>query len=152
LDINNSTVTNISNIQDSSNASSSTNDLGKDSFFKILAAQLQYQDPMEGGDNTAYVAQLAQFSTLEQMENMNNNLLESIKRQDVQYANQLLGSEIIFAEGETLYQGIVEAYTIKNNEPYMVMGEKEFAISQIQAILSEKDNDLPVESEPETTE
>ena len=152
MDINNSTVSNLSNIQDSSNASSSTNDLGKDSFFKILAAQLQYQDPMEGGDNTAYVAQLAQFSTLEQMENMNNNLLESIKRQDVQYANQLLGSEIIFAEGETLFQGIVEAYTIKSNEPYMVMGEKEFTISQIQAILSEKDSVTPVESEPETTE
>jgi len=154
VDINNSIVSNVTNIQNSSNASASNNDLGKDDFFKILSAQLQYQDPMEGGDNTAYVAQLAQFSTLEQMENLNNNTLETIKRQDVMYANEILGSEVIFAEGETLYQGVIEAYTIKSNEPYFVMGEKEFGLNQIQAILGqqESETETPVVPEPLTTE
>ena len=52
--------------------------LGKDEFLKLLVAQLENQDPMEPMDDTEYIAQLAQFSTLEQMQNMNDNLEENL--------------------------------------------------------------------------
>ncbi len=52
--------------------------LGKDDFLKLLTVQLQNQDPMEPQDNTEMVAQLAQFSSLEQLENMNQNLASSL--------------------------------------------------------------------------
>lgn len=52
--------------------------LGKDDFLKLLAVQLQHQDPLEPQDNTEMVAQLAQFSSLEQLENMNRNLASSL--------------------------------------------------------------------------
>ena len=48
--------------------------LGKDDFLKLLVTQLQNQDPMNPTDSTAFVAQLAQFSSLEQMSNVNDNL------------------------------------------------------------------------------
>lgn len=52
--------------------------LGKDDFLKLLTVQLQHQDPLEPQDNTEMVAQLAQFSSLEQLENMNANLSSSL--------------------------------------------------------------------------
>lgn len=52
--------------------------LGKDDFLKLLTVQLQHQDPLEPQDNSEMVAQLAQFSSLEQLENMNRNLASSL--------------------------------------------------------------------------
>ncbi|WP_251860484.1 flagellar hook capping FlgD N-terminal domain-containing protein [Clostridium sp. Marseille-Q2269] len=47
-------------------------DLDKNAFFKILAAELSNQDPTNAKDGTEYVSQLAQFSSLEQMANLNS--------------------------------------------------------------------------------
>jgi flagellar basal-body rod modification protein FlgD len=55
--------------------------LGKDDFLKLLTAQLQQQDPTQPMDNTAFVAQLAQFSSLEQMNNVNDTLTKVLASQ-----------------------------------------------------------------------
>jgi flagellar basal-body rod modification protein FlgD len=55
--------------------------LGKDDFLKLLTAQLQQQDPTQPMDNTAFVAQLAQFSSLEQMNNVNDSLTKMLASQ-----------------------------------------------------------------------
>lgn len=44
--------------------------LDKDAFLQLLVTQMQYQDPLDPQDNSEYVAQLAQFSSLEQMTNV----------------------------------------------------------------------------------
>ncbi len=49
-------------------------DLGRDEFLKLLTTQLQYQDPMEPMQNSEFTAQLAQFSSLEQLFGVNENL------------------------------------------------------------------------------
>lgn len=49
---------------------STTSDLGKDAFLTLLVTQLRYQDPLDPQDNSAFIAQMAQFSSLEQMQNM----------------------------------------------------------------------------------
>ncbi len=46
------------------------NDLDKDAFLKLFVAQLQHQDPLDPQDNNEFISQMAQFSTLEQMNNM----------------------------------------------------------------------------------
>lgn len=74
--------TGVSNITTaaSTNATAGTgkSSLGKDDFMKLLIAQMKYQDPMNPQDGAQYAAQLAQFSSLEQLSNMNKTLESSI--------------------------------------------------------------------------
>ena len=49
-------------------------DLGKDAFLQLLVAQLKNQDPLDPQDNSSYIAELAQFSALEQMTNVSTHL------------------------------------------------------------------------------
>lgn len=54
-------------------------ELGKDAFLQLLVTQLRHQDPLDPQDNGEYIAQLAQFSSLEQMTNVASNL-ESLSK------------------------------------------------------------------------
>ena len=49
---------------------SSGDDLGKDAFLQLLVAQMQNQDPLEPTDNSKMVAELAQFTTIEELQNL----------------------------------------------------------------------------------
>lgn len=89
-------------------------------FLKLLVAQLKYQDPLSPQDNTAFVTQLAQMSSMEAMGNINATLKNS-------QAYDLIGKEI-YAEvldkttgGITGYNGKVSSIVIKQGVPYAVL-------------------------------
>lgn len=52
------------------------NEMDKDAFLQLLVTQLRYQDPLEPQDNSEFVAEMAQFSSLEQMNNMADKMSE----------------------------------------------------------------------------
>jgi flagellar basal-body rod modification protein FlgD len=58
--------------------SSSNSIMGKDDFLKMMIAQLKNQNPLDPMDGTQYASQLAQFTQLEQLQNLNSSMTESI--------------------------------------------------------------------------
>lgn len=65
--------------------------MGKDDFLQLLVAQLQAQDPLNPMDSTGFTAQLAQFSSLEQLQNINENLDDMGTSQSIQTNSQAVG-------------------------------------------------------------
>jgi flagellar basal-body rod modification protein FlgD len=54
------------------------NGLGQDAFLQLLVTQLQHQDPMQPQDDSQFLAQLAQFSSLEQLTEMNKSIQQLV--------------------------------------------------------------------------
>ena len=78
--------------------------LGKDDFLKILITQLQNQDPTSPMDDKEFIAQMAQFSSLEQMQNLNTSMTNLISLQTqsnlISYG-QFIGQEVNWSKIET---------------------------------------------------
>ena len=78
-------------------ATSTKNILGKEEFLKMLIAQLKNQDPLNPLSSTDFTAQLAQFSSLEQLQNVNDTLTAMTRQQASISAGQsvsLIGKEV----------------------------------------------------------
>ncbi len=73
------------------------NDMGKDEFMRLLIAQLEHQDPLEPTDNGEFIAQMAQFSSLEGISNLNStveNFGASMQSTQALQASTLVGRSV----------------------------------------------------------
>ncbi|HHY81551.1 MAG TPA: flagellar hook capping protein [Clostridiales bacterium] len=113
--------------------------LGKDDFLSILAAQLQYQDPLSVGDNTQYIAQLAQFSSLEQLQNLYYSISELVYFQYIQYGSQLVGKSVTVNDGQKQVQGVVEKVTMQNGEINIVVNGAQYKLYQVEEITASEE-------------
>ena len=100
----------LSNYQQSQKRTASSS-LGKDDFLKLLMTQLQNQDPSKPMEDTQFIAQMAQFSSLEQMTNLNSTFGKFIEQQQqtqlISY-NQFIGKEITWHRLNDLKDGTTE--------------------------------------------
>lgn len=93
------------------------NELGKDEFLQLLAAQLQYQNPLEPLKDTEFIAQLAQFSSLQQMQAMSSFQYFGL-------AGKYVAATATLADGTRgIVYGLVDFIHMKNNTPYAQIGE-----------------------------
>lgn len=102
------------------NAGSST--LGKDDFLKLLVSQLKYQDPLAPSDNKDFLAQMAQFSTLEQTSNMADANVKVAQSLQTSSAVSLIGRTVTVSDDSGTSEGIVERVAVVDGKPSLTVG------------------------------
>lgn len=107
--------------------------LDKNDFLKILITQLSHQDPTQPVDDKAFIAQMAQFSSLEQMTNMSEGLAKVAKLVAKSQAVGLLGNVVELADGAQTVTGVVDAVT-GGDLPQLLVNGQYYDYSQVQKV------------------
>jgi flagellar basal-body rod modification protein FlgD len=113
------------------------NKLGKDDFLKLLVTQLQYQDPTKPMQDTQFIAQMAQFSSLEQMTNMADGFTQLSNLLAGQDAASSLGKTVSISTGSSPIEGKITAVTRGDNPEVKVNGNF-YPWTQVSTIEEEK--------------
>ncbi|HEY8462555.1 MAG TPA: flagellar hook capping FlgD N-terminal domain-containing protein [Bacillota bacterium] len=96
------------------------NNLGKDDFLKLLIVQLQNQDPLNPKEDTEFIAQMAQFTSLEQLQ----NLTEAMQfQQATALIDKDVKAEITGRNGTELVYGRVTSMREINGEMYLTLSD-----------------------------
>lgn len=114
------------------------NQLGKDDFLRILITQLRYQDPLSPMEDTDFIAQMAQFSTLEQMKNLSQDFSAA-------KAMSLVG-KVIYGEMDIPGSadvipvlGRVSSVTFKGGNIILQVGGYDISIDDVIKVFSEEE-------------
>lgn len=115
---------------------SSENGMDKEAFLQLLVAQMKYQDPLEPTSNTEFVTQYAQFSQVEQLQNMAGNM-------ELQRASNMVGQHVrvktVSTGGDTNYvEGKVDYVAYENGKAYLSIGGKTYSIGDVDTIADEE--------------
>lgn len=104
--------------------------LGQQDFLKLLATQMSTQDPLKPMEDTAFIGQMAQFSSLEQSRSMQQDI-ESLQ------AGSLLGQQVILqVEKDKTAQGVVEAVKLDAGTPKLIVGGKAYGMEQLLSVAN----------------
>lgn len=108
-----------------------TSDLGKQEFLTLLVAQMQYQDPLNPASDTEFISQLASFSSLEQMQNLNATMTN-------QQSFSLIGSTVSIGtdEGSTV-EGVVDFVTMSKGKAYVSIEGELYDAANLKGIVGE---------------
>ena len=123
--------------------------LGQNEFLKLLVTQMRNQDPMKPVSDTEFIAQMAQFSSLEQTKTMSADITKLRQGNDFLQATNLLGKEVRLSIGDMAFtKGIVTDLNVKDGEARIIVGEKTYTLDQVNSVSSE----APETEENTTTE
>ena len=110
--------------------------MDKEAFLKLLVAQMKYQDPLEPTSNTEFVSQYAQFSSLEQMQNMSATL-------ELSRASTLVGQTVSVNTTDstgksTTIQGVVDYVVFENNKAYVSIGGELYSLDDVYGVANQQ--------------
>lgn len=126
--------------------------LGKDDFLKLLTTELRNQDPLQPMDNKDFIAQMAQFSSLEQMNNVSKSM-EDLKTSMTGFFQQgllnqgaaLIGKQVNGrdTDGVTVISGVVDSVKWLDGDPQLSLLQadgsfKTLAMNQITDVSNKK--------------
>jgi flagellar basal-body rod modification protein FlgD len=114
--------------------------LDKNAFLQLLVTQMQNQDPLSPADSTEYVSQLAQFSSLEQMQNLNDNLVGMATLQQnnallsqLTSSSALIGKNVDWTDATSGAQnsGQVTAVKLQSGTAYLEINGQDVPLSSV---------------------
>jgi flagellar basal-body rod modification protein FlgD len=119
--------------------------LGKDDFLKLLLAQLSNQDPLKPLEDKEFIAQLAQFNSLEQMQQVNTHLIDMLAGLSLGQASSLLGK--VVEAGQV--SGTVTSVGMADGKATLMIqtgsGAVRVALSQVTTVVNSADDTTAVD-------
>ena len=115
--------------------------MGRDEFLKLLITQLAHQDPTAPIEDKEFIAQMAQFSSLEQMTNMAADFSKLARMLQGTEAASALGRSVEIIDGDNIIQGSVQAVSREENPRVLVDGFY-YHWDQVTRIYYEGDHNL----------
>ncbi|MGC7870307.1 flagellar hook capping FlgD N-terminal domain-containing protein [Desulfosporosinus sp. SYSU MS00001] len=151
-----------SNTNNTSNTqqTNSNSTLGKDDFLKLLVTQMENQDPMNPMDDTQSIAQMAQFSALEQMTNiatamntLNTNFSAYNQQSLLAQGASLIGKSVsgVGTDGTTPITGTVEAVKWLDGDPKLQVRESDGTLVDLEMSLITQVQDQQTAGDTTTT-
>jgi len=109
--------------------------LGSDDFMKLLAVQFQSQDPMKPMDDTAFIAQMAQFTSLQQTQTMTTQMAKLSTSQELMAANSYIGQQVTVDDGNGgTASGVVSSVQVNSTGPHIMVGGKPYSITSVLSV------------------
>ncbi len=106
--------------------------LGQEDFLKLLAVQFKSQDPMKPMEDTAFIAQMAQFTALDQSSSLVDQMAQMRTQQDIATANSYIGRLVTFDNGnDQVLSGDVSGVDISDGTPRLIIGDKTYPLSSV---------------------
>jgi flagellar basal-body rod modification protein FlgD len=113
----------------------STQALGSADFMKLLAVQFQSQDPMKPMDDTAFIAQMAQFTSLQQTQTLTTEMAKLSANQELVAANSYIGQQVTVDDGKGgTASGVVSSVQVDSTGPKIMVGANPYAISSVLSV------------------
>jgi flagellar basal-body rod modification protein FlgD len=114
----------------------------KDTFLKLLVAQLRYQDPSSPVDSSQFIAQTAQFSSLETLQDMSTSNSSMLAAQLKLQAGSMVGKTVTYAGATGSVSGVVTSASFNatsmggtNGEPLLTVDGKQVVLSKVTGIV-----------------
>ncbi len=112
-----------------------TKALGQQDFLKLLVTQLSSQDPLNPQKDTEFIAQMAQFSSLEQTKGIQASLSAMRSQQDFTSASALIGKEVTLqVDRATVVRGVVSGVALEAGVPKLIVNNQPFDMSSVLAV------------------
>ncbi|SKA86378.1 flagellar basal-body rod modification protein FlgD [Caloramator quimbayensis] len=113
--------------------------IDKDVFLKILSVELANQDPLNAKDNTQYISQLAQFTSLEQTNNLYASISKLLLSQRTTEGALLIGKNVGFkyndgSEDGTIKYDIVKSVKIEKGNVYLITEKGKYSIDDVVSV------------------
>lgn len=106
--------------------------LGKNAFLQLMVTQMQYQDPLQPQDNSQFLSQLAQFTSLEQMTNVATTDSQVLFVNQMSIGQRLIGQTVTVQNSDQSQQtGTVTGLRVVNGEPQLMVGDNTYSLTDL---------------------
>ena len=106
--------------------------LGKDDFLKLMVAQLKYQNPLSPSDQSQMMSQMAQFSMVEGINNLQSTITQQGASSSVSQAVGLIGKELTFLKQDgTSGTGVASSVSLADGAVTVHVGNTDVALSDV---------------------
>uniref|UniRef100_A0A7C1JJI6 Flagellar hook capping protein n=1 Tax=Ammonifex degensii TaxID=42838 RepID=A0A7C1JJI6_9THEO len=105
--------------------------MAKDTFLKILVAQLSHPDPFAPQDPGAFVTEMAQIALLEQLLNLSARMESLYRVEALSQAAGVIGREVVVANGSEVVTGTVEKVVVDREKVCLVIGGNRYDVANL---------------------